>query len=136
MFAGSGEIEKVVDELEGETGIAAVVVEGFFVDFIEAAEDAAETGAAAKEASGFVSGEADGVGFGDIHAADFGELDEFTFDHFLGEVDEDIEDAEVSFFESDLEGTACTANRRRERCDDCPSGSWRRDGRGECRRCR
>jgi len=30
-------------------------------------------------------------------------LDELAFDHFLGEVDEDIKNAEVTFFESDLE---------------------------------
>ena len=51
-----------------------------------------------------MGGEFEGVFFGDIHAANFGELDEFAFDHFLSEVDEDIEDVEIAFFESDLEG--------------------------------
>ena len=71
--------------------------------FVETAEDAAESGASAEEAGGLVGGQLDGVVFGNIHAADLGELDEFAFDHFLGEIDKDVEDAEVAFFQSDLE---------------------------------
>ena len=44
------------------------------------------------------------VVFGHVHAADFFELDQFAFDHFLREIDQHIEDAEVALFESHLEG--------------------------------
>jgi hypothetical protein len=40
--------------------------------------------------------------FGDIHATDFCELNQFAFDHFLSEVDEDVQDVKVAFLESDL----------------------------------
>jgi hypothetical protein len=71
--------------------------------FVETTEHAAESGASAEEAGGLVSGQLDGIIFGNIHAADLGELDEFAFDHFLGEIDEDVEHAEIAFFESYLE---------------------------------
>ena len=41
--------------------------------------------------------------FGDVDAADFFELNEFAFDHFLREVDQNVEDAEIAFFEGHLE---------------------------------
>ena len=72
--------------------------------FVEAAEDSAEARAAAEEAGGFVGGEFEGVFFGDVDAADFFELEEFAFDHFLGEIDEDVEDAEIAFLQGDVEG--------------------------------
>src|SRR3982751_5269856 len=49
-------------------------------------------------------GQSKGVFFSAVDAADFVELDEFAFDHFLREVDEDIEDSEVALFQSHLEG--------------------------------
>jgi len=98
LLAGSGEVQKIVNELKSKARIAAIFGEGFFVDVAEATQNSAEAGATAKEAGGFVSGELEGVFFGDVHAADFGELQEFAFDHFLGEIDEDIENVEVALF--------------------------------------
>ena len=43
------------------------------------------------------------VFFGDVHAADLGELQQFAFDHFLREIDQDIENAEIALFERHLE---------------------------------
>jgi len=73
------------------------------VFFVEPAEDSAEAGAAAEEAGGFVGGEFQGVIFGDVDAADLFELQEFAFDHFLGEIDEDVEDVEIAFLQGDME---------------------------------
>jgi len=73
------------------------------VFFVEAAENSAEAGAAAEEARGFVGGELQGVVFGDVDAADFFELEEFAFDHFLGEIDEDVEDVEIALLQGDVE---------------------------------
>ena len=104
LFAGSGEVEEVVDELKGKTCVAAVVVERLFVLFVETTEDAAESGASAEEARGLVGGQLHGIVFGNIHAADLGELDKFAFNHFLGEIDQNVQHAEITFFESYLEG--------------------------------
>jgi len=102
-FGGSGEIEQVVDELERQARVASVVSERFFFGTFESAEDGAQTGAATEQAGSFVSGQPDGVVLGDVDAADFFELNEFAFDHFLREVDQNIEDAEIAFFERHLE---------------------------------
>src|ERR1700674_5815100 len=72
--------------------------------FVEAAQDAAEASAAAEEASGLVGGEFQGFVLGDVDAADFFELQEFAFDHFLREIDQDIEDVEIAFLQGDMEG--------------------------------
>ena len=72
--------------------------------FVEAAEDSAEARAAAEEARGFVGGKFQGVVFGDVDTSDFFELEEFAFDHFLGEIDQDIEDVEIAFLQGDVEG--------------------------------
>jgi len=73
------------------------------VFFVEAAENTTEPRAAAEEASGFVVGKFQGVVFGDVDAADFFELEEFALDHFLREIDEDVEDVEIAFLQGDVE---------------------------------
>ena len=72
--------------------------------FVEAAENSAEAGAAAEEAGGLVGGKFEGVVFGDVDAADLFELEEFAFNHFLGEIDQDVEDVEIAFLQGDVEG--------------------------------
>ena len=103
LFAGSGEIQKIINQLKRQAGIAAVISKRGFVFFVEAAENAAEAGAAAEEAGGFVSGQFQGVVFGNVDAANFFELEEFAFDHFLREIDQDVEDVEISFLQGDVE---------------------------------
>ncbi len=75
LFTGSGEIEEVVNELKGKASVPAVVVEGLFLLLVEAAKHCAETRATAKETGSLVGGEFDGVVFGNIHAANLGQLD-------------------------------------------------------------
>ena len=41
--------------------------------------------------------------FGNIHAADLVELNQFAFDHFLRQINQDIEHMEIAFFQRDLE---------------------------------
>ena len=90
--------------MKRESGIAAVVGERGFVLFVKATQNSAEACAAAEEASGFVGGKFQGIVFGDVDAADFFKLEEFAFDHFLGEIDQDVEDVEISFLKGDVEG--------------------------------
>ena len=103
LFAGGGKVKQVVHQLEGETGIPAIIGEGFFVFFVETTENAAEAGAPAKETGGLIGRKLEGVVLRDINAADLFELEEFAFDHFLGEIDEDVEDMEVTFLQRNLE---------------------------------
>ena len=103
LFTGSGEVQKIIHQLKGQTCVAAVFGEGFFVDVPEATQNSAEAGTAAEEAGGFVGGEFERIVFGDVHAADFGELQEFAFDHLLREINEDIEYMEIALFKGDLE---------------------------------
>src|SRR5208337_776454 len=104
LLAGSGEVEKVVHKLEGQTGIAPIFREGLFVLVAQAAQHATEPRAAAEEAGGFVGGQFQGIFLGHIHAADLGKLQEFAFDHFLGEINQDVEHMEIAFFEGNLKG--------------------------------
>ena len=48
-------------------------------------------------------GQLDSIFFRQIHAAEFGELDQFAFDHVLREIDQNVENAEIAFFECHLE---------------------------------
>ncbi len=72
--------------------------------FAEAAEHAAKAGAAAEEAGGFVIGKLQRVFFRDIDAADLLELQQFAFDHLLCEINENVEDVEITFLQGDLKG--------------------------------
>src|SRR6202030_2876235 len=103
LLAGSGEIQKIIHELKRQAGIAAVVGERVFVFLVEAAEDSAEAGAAAGEGSGLVCGKFQGVFFGDVNTANFFELQEFAFDHFLREIYQDVEDVEIALLQGDVE---------------------------------
>ena len=104
LFAGSCEIQKIIHQLEGKAGIPAVFGEGVFVFFIEAAENAPQTRATAEEAGGLEGGKSKCVFFGDVNAADFLQLQQFAFNHFLSQINEDIEHVEIAFLERDLEG--------------------------------
>ena len=86
-----------------EAGVAAVVGKRFFLGPAEATENCAETRATAEKTRGLVSSQFQGVFFVYIDTADFGELDEFAFDHLLREVDQNIENTEVAFLERHLE---------------------------------
>src|SRR5579862_481087 len=103
LLCGGGEIEKVVDELERETSVTAVFGKREFVGIFDSAENRAEARAPAEEACGLVGCQLERVLFGDVHVTNLGKLEQFTFDHFLGEVDQDIENAEIAFFERHLE---------------------------------
>src|ERR1700722_13495826 len=102
LLCGGGEIEKIVNQLKRQPSIAAVFGEREFVCIIGGTENGAEARAAAEETRGLVGRKLQRVFFGNIHAADFRELQKFAFDHFLGQVDQDIEDAEISLFERHL----------------------------------
>src|SRR5437588_388611 len=92
----------IVAALDTGFGAAAVIGERFFFVAAESAQNRAQARTAAEEASGFVGGELQRIFFVDIDAADFGELDELALDHFLGEVDQNIQNAEIAFFERHL----------------------------------
>src|SRR5579863_7481692 len=103
LLCGGGEIKKVVDALERETSVAAVCGKREFIGIFVPAKNGAEARATAEEACGLVGRELERVFIRDVHAADLGELQQFAFDHFLREVDQDIEDSEIALFERHLE---------------------------------
>jgi hypothetical protein len=104
FFGGGGEIEEVVNELEGEAGLMAVFGEGAADRIVAICEDGAKFGATAKKAGGFAIGKVGGFRLGEINAIEMGELEKLAFHHVLREVDENIENGEVAFLQSDFEG--------------------------------
>src|SRR5262249_45093656 len=60
--------------------------------------------AAAEEARRLVRRQAQRIILGHVDAPDFFELKQLAFDHFLREIDENVEDAKIALFESHLKG--------------------------------
>jgi len=102
LLRGRGEIKEVIYQLERQACVAAVLGQSQFVGALETAKDCAEAGAASEQTSCLVRRQLNRVVFGDIHATDLCELQEFAFDHFLGEVDEHVENSEIPFFQGHL----------------------------------
>lgn len=100
---GGGEVKDVVDDLEGETEVAAVLAE-LGLDLLTGMCDrGAELHGDAEEAGGLAVDEVEVLFLVD-EVAELLHLEEFAFDHLLGEGDEEVEDAEVALFESGAEG--------------------------------
>src|ERR1700688_3313946 len=104
LLCRGSKIQQIIDQLKGQTGVAAVICESLFFFSFESGQDRSEPGTSAEEARGFIGSQTHGVIFGDINAADLFELNELAFHHFLREIDQHIEDAEISLFQRHLEG--------------------------------
>ncbi len=81
----------------------AIVGQRLFLGIGERAEHAAEAGAAAKQAGRLAGGQIQHVLLAQIHPPQAGELQQFALNHVLGELDEDVQDAEIAFLEGHLE---------------------------------
>src|SRR5215472_559220 len=104
LLRGGGEIEKIVDQLERQPGVLAVVGERLLFLFAQTAKHRAKARAAAEQARRFVGGQAQRIFLGYVDTANFFELNQLAFDHFLRQVDKDVENAEIALFEGHLEG--------------------------------
>ncbi len=100
----SGEIEHIVNQLEGHAEIPGVVAEAFLRRGVAVGGEDTEAGADGEEARGLAVNQLHAVGLGDIDAADALKLQELAFHHDLGETDQQVEDQEVALAEGDLEG--------------------------------
>ena len=110
---GGGEVEDVIDDLEGEAEVAAVLAHAEFdaggrvsVEFLgfgALAEGRAELHGDLEEAGGLAINEVEVLLLVD-EVAELLDLEQLALDHLLGERDEEIEDVEVSFFERGGEG--------------------------------
>ena len=69
-----------------------------------AGDQRSQLGAHRKQAGRLAIHQLHAIGFGDIDAADALELQQFAFDHHLGEADEQVENLEVALAQRDLEG--------------------------------
>ena len=102
-FFGGGEVEDVVDDLEGEAEVAAVFAELRFDLFACFGDGGPKLHGDLEEAGGLAEDEVEVLFFVD-EVAELFDLEELAFDHLLGERDEEFEDAEVAFFEGGGEG--------------------------------
>ncbi len=90
--------------MKRQARVPTVIGERLLFFTLEAAQHCAEPRAAAEKTCGFVSGQPESIFFRDIDAADFCELDQFAFDHFLSQVDQNVENPEIAFFQGHLKG--------------------------------
>ena len=104
-----GEVEDVIDDLEGEAEVAAILAERCPRRAARRRErrgsaiDRAELHGDLEEARGLAIDEVEVLFLVD-QVAELFHLQQLAFDHLLGERDEQIEDAEVAFVERGLEG--------------------------------
>src|ERR1035437_2178736 len=95
FFAG-GEVEHVVHNLEGHADAVTVLAELFDLFGRSAAENSAQAHADGEEAGGFAIDEVEMFLQGN-KPAEFFNLEKLSLDHFLRELDQGIEDVEVTF---------------------------------------
>ena len=104
LLRRSREIQQIVYQLKRQPGVPAILRQRLLFLAFQPAEHGPKPRAAAEQASRFVGGQAQCVFFRHVNAPDFFQLDQFAFHHFLGHVDEDIENAKVAFLQRHLEG--------------------------------
>ena len=100
---GGGEVEDVVDDLEGEAEVAAVFAELRFDLGAGVGDGGAELHGDREEVGRLAEDQVEVFLFVD-EVAQLLHLQEFAFDHLLGERDEQVEDAEVALFEGGGKG--------------------------------
>src|SRR5208282_1018734 len=100
---GGGQVEDIVDDLEGNAEIAAVLAEALFLGGGGASQDAAYSHADGKQTGGFAVDEIE-VLLRRNQLAQFLHLEEFAFDQLLGQFDHHIQDAEIALLHGDLKG--------------------------------
>ena len=102
IFRG-GEVEHIVDDLEGHAEVASVLAERGFLLGSGAAEDGAQAHADGEQACRLAVDEVEMLVERD-ELAELFHLQQFAFDHLLREFDEGVEDAEIALLHRDLEG--------------------------------
>src|SRR5262249_23804115 len=95
-------IQQVIHKLKRQTRVRSVIRKRFFLFSFESTEHCAESRASAKKACCFVRRKFQGIFFSHINTANLRELNQFAFDHLLGEINQDIENAEIALFERHL----------------------------------
>ena len=99
---GCGKVEHVISDLKRHTEIVSILRQTFFLLACGAAEDSAHAHAYGKQACGFSIDEVKVL----VQRNQFAELfhlQEFTFHHLLGQINQCIQNAEVAFLHSDFE---------------------------------
>ena len=100
---GGGEVEDIVDNLEGHAEIASVLAEALFLGCGGAAENAASPHADGEQAGGFAIDQVEILVQRDW-PTELLHLEQFALDHLLGEFGEHVEDAEIALLHGDAEG--------------------------------
>ena len=97
-----GEVEHIVHDLESHAEVASVLAQALFLLHRGAAQHAADSHAHREQARRFAIDQIEML-LQRNQLAEFFHLEQFAFDHLLGQVDEDVDDAEIAFLHRDLE---------------------------------
>jgi hypothetical protein len=132
-FFGRGQVEHVVDDLEGQADGAAVAARlRLFLLGRGAGQSGAQLHGDRKEAGGLAEDEVVVLSLVD-RVAELLNLQQLAFDHLLGEPMSRSRTRSCALRER-CGRPACRASRRPGRTSRCPRWCWRRGGRGACRR--
>src|ERR1700676_3151393 len=96
FFAG-GEIQNIVDQLEGDPQVPGIIGQLGFDGFAGSGADGSQAGAGGEQAGGFAVDQLEVIGFGDGYFTDAFQLQQFAFDHHLRQADEQVEGREIAF---------------------------------------
>src|SRR5579859_3000261 len=102
-FFGGGEVQDIIHDLEGHAQAASEFPDALLLFFGCPRQDRAHSHARGKQAGGLAVDKIEVLVQGDAFAQLFN-LEQLAFHHLLGEVDENVEDAEVALLHGDLEG--------------------------------
>ena len=99
----SGQVEHIVHDLKCHSQIASVLSQAFFLLGSGAAQNCAHPHADRKQAGGLAEDQIE-VLVERNELAQLFHLQQFAFDHLLGQFDQSVENAEVALLHRDLEG--------------------------------
>ena len=97
LFHVRGEIKQVIDQLEGNAQIQAVIGQRFSLLRRAAAHDRADAATGAEQVGGFAGDNLQMLLFGDARIADQGQLDQFTFSHFARGFGQCVQNIQIAF---------------------------------------
>src|SRR5947209_5278996 len=100
---GGGEVEHVINNLEGHSQVAAIFAEAVLFLFRSSGDDGAHAHADRKQASGLAVDKVKVLVERDA-LAQLLDLQQLALDHLLGKINEHVEDAEVALLHRDAEG--------------------------------
>ena len=99
-----GEVEDIVHQLKRHSQVPGEITQAGFLFFAGSSDDGSQAGADGEQAGRLAIHQVHVVSFGDGNPADTFELQNFAFHHQLGERNQQVKDAEITFLEGHLKG--------------------------------